>query len=131
MQEKYQEQVAGPKPTVFYDGGCPLCRREIGFYQRRRGADQITWIDVSQAKKNEEVAPGLCKHAAMARFHIRGAEGQIISGGRAFAYLWSLLPGFRPWGRLLLLPPFSWLIDPAYDLFLKLRPGLQRLMARP
>ena len=131
MQERNQQQAARPKATVFYDGGCPLCRREIGFYRSRRGGEQISWIDVSQADEDEQVAPGLCTEAALARFHLRDEEGRIIRGGRAFAHLWSLLPGFRPFGRLLLLPPLSWLLDPAYDVFLKFRPGLQRLMARP
>ena len=30
--------------TVFYDGACPLCDREISFYKRRRGAEGVRWI---------------------------------------------------------------------------------------
>jgi len=26
---------------IYYDGGCPVCTREIGFYQRRRGAEHV------------------------------------------------------------------------------------------
>ena len=36
-------------PKVFYDGACPLCIREIAFYKRRKGADGVTWVDVSDA----------------------------------------------------------------------------------
>jgi hypothetical protein len=32
-------QPASATVTVFYDGACPLCATEIGFYQRRRGAE--------------------------------------------------------------------------------------------
>ena len=30
---------AQPQPplTVYYDGACPVCRREIGFYRKRTG----------------------------------------------------------------------------------------------
>lgn len=38
-----------PKPIVYYDGGCPVCRREIGFYQTCPGAEHIAWQDISQA----------------------------------------------------------------------------------
>ena len=52
--------------TVFYDGACPLCRREIAFYRRRRGAARIRWLDISRAPEGE-VAPGLSRCAALAR----------------------------------------------------------------
>ncbi|MEC8852758.1 MAG: DCC1-like thiol-disulfide oxidoreductase family protein, partial [Pseudomonadota bacterium] len=43
--------MATPKPTapltIFYDGGCPLCAREIAFYRRRAGAGRLDWIDVA------------------------------------------------------------------------------------
>jgi len=28
--------------TVYYDGACPVCSREMGFYQRQAGADDIS-----------------------------------------------------------------------------------------
>jgi predicted DCC family thiol-disulfide oxidoreductase YuxK len=27
-----------PKSTVFFDGSCPLCRAEIGYYRRKNQA---------------------------------------------------------------------------------------------
>ena len=41
--------------TIFYDGSCPLCRREIGFYQKQIGADQLTWQDVSRIRSGDVV----------------------------------------------------------------------------
>lgn len=29
--------------TVFYDGSCPLCSREIAHYRRLRGAESLKW----------------------------------------------------------------------------------------
>jgi len=38
-----------PAPlTVFYDGACPLCRREIAFYQRLDRAQRLVWRDVAK-----------------------------------------------------------------------------------
>lgn len=120
--------------TVFFDGSCPLCTREIGFYRRRRGAERIRWIDVSAGDhaQQAEVAPGLTRQAAMARFHIMTADGRVISGGRAFAEILAHLPAFSLIGRILRRRPFVWLLDGAYEVFLPVRPRLQRLFgARP
>ncbi len=116
--------------TVFYDGACPLCRREIGFYKNRKGAEAISWIDVSRAAR-DEVAPGLTKTQAMARFHVMKPGGALVSSGRAFAELWAALPGFRLFGRIARTGPLAWALDRAYGAFLKLRPRVQALVASP
>lgn len=117
------------KIEVFFDGACPLCRREIGFYQRRRGADRFKWVDVSRLPDGP-VADAVSRDEMLARFHVRGADGELVSGGAAFALLWAALPGFRLLGRLLLAAPLRWVLDPAYDLFLRLRPALQSVARR-
>jgi predicted DCC family thiol-disulfide oxidoreductase YuxK len=125
--------AAGSRPeaaTVFYDGACPLCSREIAFYQRRKGADRIDWIDVSGAP-GAEVAPGLTRDQALARFHVRNADGTLVSGGAAFAALWTALPGFRYVGKLFQTEPFVPLLEAVYRIFLRVRPRLQNtLLAR-
>ena len=116
--------------TVYYDGACPLCAREVAFYRRRRGGDRLNWVDVS-AIEDQEVAPGLSKSAALSRFHVRKSDGQMVSGGLAFAALWHALPAFRPVGRLFGSPPLSWLLELSYILFLRFRPQMQQLASRP
>ena len=115
--------------TVFYDGACPLCATEIGFYQRRRGAERVAWVDAS-ACSDSILAPGLTRTDALRRFHVRDASGQWVSGGRAFAALWSALPTFSWLGRLFQIRGLAWLLDRFYDLFLRLRPHLQALARR-
>ncbi len=113
------------KLTVFYDGSCPLCRREIGFYRRRRGADRISWYDVSKTG-SADIAPGLTRDAAMARFHVQQPDGELLSGGDAFRALWCGIPRLRFLAAPLGLPGFCWLVNKAYDVFLGVRPTLQR-----
>lgn len=113
--------------TVFFDGSCPLCTREIDFYRRRAGADAVSWVDVS-AVESEAVAPGLTRDAAMARFHVRRGDGALLSGGAAFAELWRALPGFRRIGRIAAIWPLTPLLEVAYRAFLPVRPYLQRLV---
>jgi predicted DCC family thiol-disulfide oxidoreductase YuxK len=116
-------------PTVFFDGSCPLCRREIAFYQRQRGADTINWQDVSSVHGDACVAPGLDCTTAMQRFHVRNAHGELKSGAAGFAELWTSLPAFAWAGRLARLPGIVHVLELAYRAFLPLRPRLQSMFA--
>ena len=112
--------------TIYYDGSCPLCRREIAFYRRLRATMRLDWVDVSQGVKPD----GLSCEAAMRRFHVRDERGRLLSGGAAFSRLWRALPGWRVLGWCFAWPPLSWALEAAYRAFLPLRPRLQRLARR-
>ncbi len=119
--------------TVFYDGSCPLCATEIGFYRRRRGRERVCWVDVSETTA-DLVAPDLTRDQALKRFHVRQNDGRVVSGGQAFAVLWTVLPGFTWLGRAFRVRPLAWAIDRTYDAFLRWRPMLQalaRLASKP
>jgi predicted DCC family thiol-disulfide oxidoreductase YuxK len=113
-----QERRNGP--TVYYDGACPICRREIAHYRSLAGADRIAWVDVS-ACPQEALGPGLTREAALARMHVRAEDGSLVSGARAFATLWAALPGFRLLGRLVGSRAVAPIAELAYRLFLLLR----------
>ena len=121
------EVQATPEITVYFDGSCPLCRREIALYQRQRGAGRLAWVDVSAPA---ELGEGLSCEAAMRRFHVRERQGRLLSGGAAFARLWRALPGWRVLGWLFAWPPLSWVLEAAYRVFLPLRPRLQGWVRR-
>lgn len=114
------------KLTVFYDGACPLCNREISFYKRRKGSEAVNWIDVNRSAK-EELVPSLTKAQALSRFHVQTFDERIISGGEAFAHVWAALPGFRLLGKFFQIRPFLWFLNNLYWIFLRFRPHLQRL----
>ena len=111
-------------PTVYFDGSCPLCRREITFYRSLRGGNRIEWVDVSGVA--ETVAPDLNKCTAMARFHARTPDGTLLQGAAAFAEVWRVLPLFNPLYWVTKLPFALPILDRLYDWFLKRRPSLQR-----
>ncbi|ABC62807.1 thiol-disulfide oxidoreductase DCC family protein [Erythrobacter litoralis] len=109
--------------TVWYDGKCPLCIREIAVMRRldRRGA-----IDFIDATGIEEAACPVDRTLLLGRFHAR-ENGRLLSGAAAFAAMWRAIPLLRPLGLLARLPGATWLIERLYRAFLKVRPRLQRL----
>ncbi|MBZ1351972.1 DUF393 domain-containing protein [Alcaligenaceae bacterium LF4-65] len=111
--------------TVYYDGSCPLCRKEIAVYQRSRGAANIEWTDVSSAEQ-ACLGEGLTCQLAMARFHVRDRQDNLCSGALAFVKLWLELPEWRRLGRLCSNKPTLWCLERLYVGFLKIRPSMQR-----
>ncbi|MBC7939183.1 MAG: DUF393 domain-containing protein [Chitinophagaceae bacterium] len=116
-----------PSLTVLYDGACPLCRREIGIYrglQPRQLDSPVSFVDLNDAAM--PLPPGTTREQLLARFHVRGSDGELLSGAQAFLALWAALPGWRwlAWaGRL---PGMAGLMERIYRLFLRCRPTLQR-----
>ena len=112
---------AEARVTVWFDGGCPLCRREIALFRRldRRGA--IRFEDVSQPGAGCPVD----RADLLARFHAREKGQPVVSGAAAFAAMWRAIPLLRPLGKAARFPPFLWVLEGAYRAFLRLRPRLQ------
>lgn len=106
--------------TVYFDGGCPVCSREIAMYRAQPGADACRWVDASSCGE-EALGAGLTRDTALARFHVRRADGQLVDGMRGFATLWQTLPRTAWLGRIASLPPVPALLDAAYAAFLALR----------
>lgn len=119
--------MSAPSParTVFFDGGCPVCRREIEFYRRRRGAERLQWVDVSGC---DRMALGdLEREEALRQLHVRTADGSLLAGVAAFAALWQRLPGYAWLGRVAARQPARALLELAYRAFLRVRPLWRRV----
>ncbi len=126
-----EPDAARPELTVLYDGGCPLCRREIGVYRGLTPLDPgspVCFADVSDTAS--PLPPGTTREQLLARFHVRHRDGQLLSGAQAFLALWAALPGWRWLARLGRLPGAAWAMEQAYRLFLRGRPTLQRWATR-
>jgi 3-demethoxyubiquinol 3-hydroxylase len=119
-----------PAITVFFDGGCPLCRREVGIYQRASVGLPVHWHDVNQ--HDIDLPNGLDRQAALARFHVlrHGSDPEILSGARAFALLWKHIPGWKWLGAIASVPFVSPVLEFAYQSFLWFRPKLQQIVRK-
>lgn len=116
---------AGPDSlAVFYDGACPVCRREIDVYRNLAPVHPVEFCDVSQS--SSPLPADLTQEQALARFHVRHADGRIESGARAFIALWERLPYWRWLARVGRLPGIAALMELAYRGFLRIRPAIQR-----
>lgn len=105
--------------TVYYDGACPVCSREIAHYRTRPGAERLDFVDVTTAT---DTGPDLDRDAALKRMHVRMADGSLRDGAAAFTAIWQALPGWRWLGRLTALPGVSHGLELGYRGFLATRP---------
>lgn len=108
------------RPTVFFDGQCSLCRREIAHYRRQPGSDRIEWVDITR-ETDLLAAHGLQQRTAMARLHVRDAEGRWHTGAWGFAELWSHLARYRWLARGLRISGTLRLLDRFYTGFARWR----------
>ena len=112
-------------PTVYFDGACPVCSREVAMYRRQPGADRLCWVDVARCDESE-LGADLTRPAAMARMHVRRPDGSLASGAAAFTVLWRQLPRWAWLGRLLGAGPGLWLLEAGYRAFLFARPAWRK-----
>ena len=116
------------KSTVYFDGSCPLCQAEIGYYRRQDKIGAFRFIDVSEAGA---VTPeGVTQQRAMTRFHVRVSDGRVLSGAAAFAEIWTRLPGWRWAARAASLPGALAVLEFGYRMFLPVRPAISWLFGR-
>ena len=113
---------------VYFDGSCPMCRREIAVYQNITPDQPIAWVDIS--KPDTPLPHGQSKEQLMARFHTRTAQGELLSGAAAFVHVWAQLPGWRVLAWLAKVPGMLWLMEKAYNGFLPVRPVIQRFVLK-
>ena len=104
---------------VFFDGDCPLCRREIAFLQRldrRRNAIRFTDIAARGFDPAEHGLGSLRRADLMARIHGRAADGQVVEGVEVFRRLYAAV-GFGPLVAVTRLRPIAALLDAGYRWF--------------
>lgn len=104
---------------VFFDGGCPLCHREINFLKRRDGYGKIKFTDIDAADFVPESC-GKTYDELMAKIYGRLPDGTWITGVEVFRRLYSAA-GFGPAVLLTRLPVISQIMDLGYRIFAKNR----------
>ena len=109
--------------TVWYDGACPLCIREIALMRRLDKRRAINFVDVAP----EDAACPIDRTLLLARFHAQETGSAVVSGAAAFAAMWRAIPMLRPLGLIARNAIVLAMLERFYIAFLKVRPRLQRL----
>lgn len=104
---------------VFYDGGCPLCTREMKMLQRRDRRQRIRFVDIAE-NGFDAATVGVPWQTLMDRIHGRLADGTMVEGVEVFRRLYAAV-GFGPLVALTRLPGVKQVLDVAYDVFAKNR----------
>lgn len=120
---RYDQRMG--RTLIWFDGGCPLCRREIALMRRLDRAEAIRFVDV----RSGEAACPIDRAELLACFHAL-ENGRILSGAAAFAAMWRAIPLLRPVGIAARNPLVLAWLERLYRGFLRVRPRLQRLAAR-
>lgn len=125
--------------TLLYDGGCPLCLREVTFLRRRDerlhpGAPQLAFVDIDDPSYDPSAHAGISYRAAMGRIHAVAADGAVLRDVEVFRRAYQLV------GLGWLYAPTRWpllrpLVDRLYGLWagarlrFTRRPDLEALCA--
>ena len=90
---------APPEVSLFWDGGCPLCKVEIAHYKRIDVERRVDWVDIT-TQPDRLVAAGVSFDDAVSLIHaVDHSHGDALRiGTPAFMAVWERLP--LPWSAL-------------------------------
>lgn len=115
---------AEPTLTILFDGGCPLCVREVNFLKRRDGErHRLSFVDIDAIDYDPAGHGGIDYREAMGRIHAIGPEGEVLRDVEVFRRAYALI------GLGWLYAPTRWpllrpIADAAYRLWAGTRLGL-------
>ena len=106
--------------TVFYDGKCGLCSKEINHYRKIAPSNIFNWQDITESadELNQE---GITLAEGLRLLHAKDNSGQINVGVDAFILIWKQLSRWRVLAFLIGLPIIRHIANAAYRVFVNWR----------
>ena len=116
---------ASPELTVLFDGGCPLCMREVTFLRERDRQGALGFVDIDALDYDPEPHQGISYEEAMGRIHAITASGEVVRDVAVFREAYRLI------GLGWLYAPTRWpvisaVVDWLYDIWAARRLQLTR-----
>ncbi|HEY7773184.1 MAG TPA: DUF393 domain-containing protein [Marinagarivorans sp.] len=106
-----QSKPAGSTATVYYDGQCSICAREIKHLEPR---SSLAFVDI-----HGEAELPKSKHALLAELHVLGDEGPLM-GFDANLYLWRM-SGYEKRAQVCAAPVIYPIAKAVYEYWAKWR----------
>ena len=120
------------KLTIFFDGGCPLCKREVDFLQSRNQKGYLSFIDINTSDFYLDLKYGITYKQAMERIHALKSDGSVIKDIKVFQEAYTLI-GLGWIYAPTKLPIFDKFIEFIYGIWAKyrlkltFRPSIEKL----
>ena len=102
------------KITVFYDGACPRCLRELALYRRFDSRHRVEWFNLVGNEARVQ-AFGIDPGQTLKKLHIRMPDGSIVKDIDAFIVLWREVPLFRPLAACFAIPGLKSVVETLYQ----------------
>lgn len=108
--------------TVFYDGKCGLCAKEIQHYRQISPEGIFDWQDITQSDTDLK-KEGITLSQGLKFLHARDDNGQMHVGVDAFILIWQNLRYWKGLAMLVALPGIKHMAQALYKHFAKWRFG--------
>ena len=102
--------------TVYYDGKCGLCSKEINHYRKISPTGIFNWQDITESADDLK-KEGIPLSEGLKLLHAKDSSGQMHVGVDAFILIWKQLKRWRALAALVELPIIRQTADLAYKAF--------------
>ena len=108
------------KLTIFFDGDCPICKREVVFLQSRNKNSYLNFIDINSSEFGHYVNYGITYKQAMERIYALKDDCSLIRDIEVFQEAYNLI-GLGWIYAPTKIPIFDKLIELIYGIWAKYR----------
>lgn len=102
--------------TVFFDGKCGLCSKEINYYRKIAPDGIFIWHDITKSADDLK-ANGISLSQGLKLLHTKDIDGKFYVGVDSFILIWKQLKRWRLLAIFVSLPIIKQIINFAYKIF--------------
>ena len=77
--------------TILFDGGCPLCRREVDFLGSIDKQSKLMFVDIDSPDYDSQKYGGITYREAMGKIHAIREDGEIVTNLSVFQEAYELV----------------------------------------